>query len=195
MNTLDQRHRLVDKQGRKTYLFLNIELPQLKTPWASKTFSRISLGSQDSKSSFMFDLRGLFLPAVPLPKLCQVTSATGAAQRAPRAPRTPGPWCLCHTTVWALWEWECQGAAFQVLPGALEAPTRDRFGHVLQSDQTQAWAAGRLGDLGITQTLPQQLWYPPSHFPWHLKHNKQKVKQMENPSPEIFLKAKTLAHY
>lgn len=74
-----------------------------------------------------------------------------------------------------------------------EQPAPDQSGHALQSDQTQAWAPGRL--LDIAQTAPVQLW-PLQVIFWGMSHITSKnIKQMENPSPEIFLKAKTLAHY
>lgn len=113
---------------------------------------------------------------------------------------TPDPCHSCHITCGSATQRVgiLQSRSAKMVPSRCcqvpwKGPAPDQFGHALQSDQTRAWAPGRL--VGIAQTVPVQLWPPPGNFSWHLMHNKQKVKQMENPSPEIFLKAGTLAHY
>lgn len=50
-------------------------------------------------------------------------------------------------------------------------------------------AAGRCSDSASAALAP------PSNLLWHLMHNEQKVKQTENPSHEISLKPRTLAHF
>lgn len=106
-------------------MFLNVELPQPKAPQISKTFCRSSLGSQPSSSSSVSHLCGVFLSAVRVPRLCQVTLGAGAA----RGVWSPVPticvrWCmLVPHNVWALYTPEHRvGVPRRCLPGPARCP-------------------------------------------------------------------------
>lgn len=127
-------------------MFLNVELPQPKAPQISKTFCRSSLGSQPSSSSSVSHLCGVFLSAVRVPRLCQVTLGAGAA----RGVWSPVPticvrWCVSATQRVGIVHTRTQSGGAKTLPPRScqvprEQPAPDPFGHALQSHQTHPWA-------------------------------------------------------
>lgn len=146
------------------------------------------MGSQHSYSSFVLHLCGLFLSAVHLPRPCQVTLGTGAARSALRL-WSPGPHHLCHTMCASAAQsmcglctkWGCQGAAFQVLPGALgTACTWSVWA------RSSVWPDTGLGSrqaAGHCSDSTSAALAPPSNFLGHVTHNKQKHKTNGKPQP------------
>lgn len=96
-----------------------------------------------------------------------------------------------------LWASRRAGVLSWCLPGPARSPGNDlqlvRLGTLPSRTSHRAdLQAGCWPSLGLGAAAAMA---PPINFLWHLVHNKQKAKQMENLSPEIFLSVRTLARY